>query len=51
MDNLELRAHLLAIEYVKQQVSMGKVQNIPIAYANTYKLAYKQILAELKKGF
>lgn len=51
MDNIELRAHLLAVEYVKHQVETGKTPDVPIAYANTYKLAYKQILSELKKGF
>lgn len=51
MDNMELRAHLLAVEYVKHQVEIGKILDSPVAYANTYKLAYKQILTELKKGF
>ena len=50
VDNVELRAHLLAVEYVKQQASAGNIQAQPIAYANAYKIAYKPILNELKKG-
>ncbi len=51
MDNIELRAHHLAIEYVKHQVETGKIPDAPITYANKYKMAYKQILTELKRGF
>jgi hypothetical protein len=51
MTDIEMRAHLLTIEYLRLLVDGGRIQptTTPEVYALNYKQNYQRILAELKK--
>lgn len=51
MTDIEMRAHLLTIEYLRLLADAGRIQPsvTPEVYALNYKQNYQRILAELKK--
>ncbi len=51
MTDIEMRAHLLTIEYLRMLANSGKInsQILPDRYAQYYKDYYLKIFAELKK--
>lgn len=49
MTDLELKAHMLALECVKGMRDAGSIPPIAFSYVNAYKNAYEQILEELTK--
>ncbi len=51
MSDIETRAHLLTVEYLRIAIENGvlKPPLLPEVYAHAYKQNYQRILAELKK--
>ena len=52
MTDIEMRAHLLTIEYLRMLATNGKIipEILPDRYAQMYKQHYHKILSELKKS-
>lgn len=53
MSDIEMRAHLITIEYLRFQASVDKIGHLttPEVYAQNYKKYYDRIISELKKSF
>lgn len=51
MSDIEMRAHLLTVEYLRFQASVNKIGHLttPEVYAHIYKNYYNRIIAELRK--
>ena len=49
MTDIELRAHMLAVEFVKLQYQHGTTPISAVGFAAEYKRAYEQMVLELSK--
>ena len=49
LTDIETRAHALAILYLQQAAREGKLQLIPLTYANEYKRILSQMIEALRR--